>query len=60
MLFVSLILMFIWPIVYNGLVKFGEAIIGLGPIGAGIYGFFNRLLIPVGLHHAPILYSGLM
>lgn len=52
MLFVSLILMFIWPIVYNGLVKFGEAIIGLGPIGAGIYGFFNRLLIPVGLHHA--------
>ena len=52
MLIVSLILMFVWPIVYNGLVKFGEAIIGLGPIGAGIYGFFNRLLIPVGLHHA--------
>lgn len=52
MLIVSLLLMFIWPVVYNGLVKFGEAIIGLGPIGAGIYGFFNRLLIPVGLHHA--------
>lgn len=52
MLIVSLILMFVWPVVYNGLVKFGEAIIGLGPIGAGIYGFFNRLLIPVGLHHA--------
>ncbi|WP_432632169.1 N-acetylglucosamine-specific PTS transporter subunit IIBC [Brachyspira sp.] len=52
MLIVSLILMFVWPVVYNGLVRFGEAIIGLGPIGAGIYGFFNRLLIPVGLHHA--------
>ena len=24
----------------------------MGPFGAGIYGFFNRLLIPVGLHHA--------
>ena len=24
----------------------------LGPVGAGIYGFFNRLLIPFGLHHA--------
>ena len=25
---------------------------GLGATGAGIYAFFNRLLIPVGLHHA--------
>ena len=24
----------------------------MGPLGAGIYAFFNRLLIPVGLHHA--------
>ena len=24
----------------------------MGPFGAGIYGFLNRLLIPVGLHHA--------
>lgn len=30
----------------------GEAISGLGPIGAGLYGFFNRLLISTGLHHA--------
>ncbi|ASJ20338.1 N-acetylglucosamine-specific PTS transporter subunit IIBC [Brachyspira hampsonii] len=52
MMVVSFILMLIWPVVYGALVGFGEAIIGLGPIGAGIYGFFNRLLIPVGLHHA--------
>ena len=52
MMVVSFILMVIWPAIYGGLVAFGEAIIGLGPIGAGIYGFFNRLLIPVGLHHA--------
>lgn len=45
-------LFFIWPAVYNALVNFGQAIIGLEGVGAGIYAFFNRLLIPVGLHHA--------
>ncbi|MGL5739146.1 MAG: PTS transporter subunit EIIC, partial [Plesiomonas shigelloides] len=30
----------------------GEGIQGMGAVGAGIYAFFNRLLIPVGLHHA--------
>lgn len=52
MLIVSGILFFIWPIIYGGLVTFGGAIQKLGPIGAGIYAFFNRLLIPTGLHHA--------
>ena len=32
--------------------SFGEMISKLGPVGAGLYGFFNRLLIPTGLHHA--------
>ena len=45
-------LYFLWPLIYNGLVAFGTSIIGLGAVGAGIYGFLNRLLIPVGLHHA--------
>lgn len=45
MMVVSFILMVVWPAIYNALVSFGEAIIGLGPIGAGIYGFFNRLLM---------------
>lgn len=48
----AFILLFVWPIVFGGLVAFGKLIMGLGPIGAGIYGFFNRLLIPFGLHHA--------
>lgn len=48
----ALILLFIWPIIYGSLVAFGEAIISTGSIGAGIYAFFNRLLIPFGLHHA--------
>lgn len=51
-IFIAFILMYIWPAVYGGLVNFGEGIQGMGEIGAGIYAFFNRLLIPVGLHHA--------
>jgi len=51
-LVVALVLMFVWPFVYGGLVGFGEWIVTLGPVGAGLYGFFNRLLIPLGLHHA--------
>ncbi len=52
MTILSLALMFIWPVIYNALVSFGEFIVGLGAAGAGLYGFFNRLLLPVGLHHA--------
>lgn len=52
MLVASAALFFIWPIVYTALVSFGEGISGLGATGAGLYGFFNRLLIPTGLHHA--------
>ena len=48
----ALVLFFVWPVVYGALVAFGEAIISTGSIGAGIYAFFNRLLIPFGLHHA--------
>jgi PTS system N-acetylglucosamine-specific IIC component len=51
-LVVAIVLYFVWPWVYGGLVTFGEWIVTLGPFGTGIYGFLNRLLIPVGLHHA--------
>ena len=51
-LIVCIPLYFVWPVVYNFLVGVGEAILGLGPVGAGIYGFLNRLLIPIGMHHA--------
>ena len=49
---VSVVLLFVWPIVFTGLVMLGEGIANLGAIGAGLYAFFNRLLIPFGLHHA--------
>lgn len=48
----SVVLFFVWPIIFQGLVGFGQAIVSMGAIGAGIYAFFNRLLIPTGLHHA--------
>lgn len=48
----SAVLLFLWPAVFGGLTTFGKAIVNLGPLGAGIYGFSNRLLIPTGMHHA--------
>lgn len=51
-LVVALILFFIWPAFYGGLVALGTAVVNLGAIGSGIYAFLNRLLIPFGLHHA--------
>ncbi len=48
----ALVLFFVWPLVYNGLVSFGKAIVSTDAVGAGIYAFLNRLLIPTGLHHA--------
>lgn len=49
---VSAVLLFVWPILFGGLIAIGEAIVGLDVVGAGIYAFLNRLLIPTGLHHA--------
>ena len=52
MLVLSPVLFFVWPIIFGALVTLGETFLKLGPLGAGIFGFFNRLLIPLGLHHA--------
>lgn len=52
MIVVSFILMYVWPLIFSALSSFGVKIASMGAVGAGIYGFFNRLLIPVGLHHA--------
>lgn len=49
---VSAVLLFVWPIIFGGLIALGNGIVGMGAVGAGIYAFLNRLLIPVGLHHA--------
>lgn len=42
---------FAWPPVQAAIDGLGNWIIGLGAIGSGLFGFLNRLLIPLGLHH---------
>ena len=49
---VSVVLLFVWPLLFGALVAIGKAIVGFDVVGAGIYAFLNRLLIPTGLHHA--------
>ena len=49
---VSVILLFVWPVIFGVLVALGNGIAKMGGVGAGIYAFLNRLLIPTGLHHA--------
>ncbi|MGE5631332.1 MAG: N-acetylglucosamine-specific PTS transporter subunit IIBC [Caulobacteraceae bacterium] len=41
----------IWGPIQNGISAIGQWIIGAGAVGVFVYGFLNRLLIPVGLHH---------
>ena len=48
---VSAVLLFVWPLLFGALVALGDAVAGMGVVGAGIYAFLNRLLIPTGLHH---------
>ena len=49
---VSVILLFVGPVIFGVLVALGNGIAKMGGVGAGIYAFLNRLLIPTGLHHA--------
>ena len=44
-------LSYFYPIFNTGLTAVGAAIGGTGAIGAFLYGFANRMLIPLGLHH---------
>ena len=49
---IAFALLLIWPLLFSGLTALGHGIEQLGPAGAGLYAFLNRLLIPFGLHHA--------
>ena len=49
---IAFVLLLVWPLVFSGLTAIGYGIEQLGPAGAGLYAFLNRLLIPFGLHHA--------
>ena len=47
---------YFYPIFDAGLTGLGEFIGGAGALGAFVYGFANRMLIPLGLHHIPNSY----
>lgn len=51
MLLVALVLVLIWPSVWEGLNGFNQLLAKLGALGAAIFGFLNRLLLLLGLHH---------
>ncbi len=50
-LVLGVVLSFAYPAFDAGLTSFGRWLVGNEIVGAGIYGFANRLLIPLGLHH---------
>ena len=52
MLLLGLVFGGIWPNIQESINSFGNTIATSEIIGAFIFGFLNRLLIPFGLHHA--------
>ena len=51
-LVLSFVLIFVWPVLFSALISLGKGIASLDALGAALYAFLNRLLIPFGLHHA--------
>ncbi|GAB2496295.1 PTS transporter subunit EIIC [Alkalibacterium psychrotolerans] len=49
--FVALLFGFLWPIMQTGIDAFAQTWVQMGALGVGMFMFFNRLLIPFGLHH---------
>ncbi|MFV0405322.1 MAG: PTS transporter subunit EIIC [Propioniciclava sp.] len=50
-LILSFAMAYFYPLFNTGLTSLGAFIGGTGAFGAFVYGFANRMLIPVGLHH---------
>ncbi|UZJ80190.1 N-acetylglucosamine-specific PTS transporter subunit IIBC [Fictibacillus sp. KU28468] len=42
---------FAWPPIQDGIEAIGHWVVNAGAFGAAVFGFLNRLLIPLGLHH---------
>ncbi|SEO56426.1 PTS system N-acetylglucosamine-specific IIB component, Glc family (TC 4.A.1.1.7)/PTS system N-acetylglucosamine-specific IIC component, Glc family (TC 4.A.1.1.7) [Amphibacillus marinus] len=51
----------IWPYAQQGIDGFAQSLVGLGALGVFIFGFLNRFLLPLGLHHVinTYIYFGL-
>ena len=50
-LVIAFAMSYFYPIFDTGLTGLGKFIGGSGALGAFVYGFANRMLIPIGLHH---------
>jgi PTS system N-acetylglucosamine-specific IIC component len=50
-LLIAFVLFLLWPLLWNGLASFNQTILAWGALGTAVYGFLNRLLLPIGLHH---------
>lgn len=55
-LFIAFAMSYCYPLFDAGLTGLGKFIGGSGALGAFVYGFANRMLIPLGLHHIPNSY----
>ena len=55
-LFLGFAMSYFYPLFDAGLTGLGKFIGGSGALGAFVYGFANRMLIPLGLHHIPNSY----
>ena len=55
-LFLGFVMSYFYPLFDAGLTGLGRFIGGSGALGAFVYGFANRMLIPLGLHHIPNSY----
>ncbi len=55
-LFLGFVMSYCYPLFDAGLTGLGRFIGGSGALGAFVYGFANRMLIPLGLHHIPNSY----
>ncbi len=55
-LFLAFAMSYLYPFFDAGLTGLGKFIGGSGALGAFVYGFANRMLIPLGLHHIPNSY----
>ena len=47
----ALIMSVVWPPIQSVIEFVGQTLINYGSFGTFLYGFLNRLLIPLGLHH---------
>ena len=50
-LIVGIAMLYVWPVVQNGISALGSLVLASGYAGTFIYGLLERALIPFGLHH---------